>query len=166
MKKSEIYVPITSEKERLEVVEILQNAEQEISTHSNLLKKNHKGKLVFDDHWNMPSINYKINRTKITIPQLKELLQPKTADHLIEKFKKKMAKKGFKVDVVFEGDEQFLIAKDDLFLQGDTEKRLTKGKSYKIISGDLSKNKNIIIKNNWGQDHEFTFENIHIYFEL
>lgn len=105
MKKSEIYVPITSEKERLEAIDILEKAGEEILSSSDIFNKFMKGKLCYYIKWSLPSMNYQTDKTKITLSELKKLLQPKTADKLIEKFKKKMAKKGFKVDVVFDGIE-------------------------------------------------------------
>ena len=106
MKKSGIYVEITSEKERLEVVEILQNAKQIIDVDSSILVEYKEDMFANFDKEDFCWVwGNNRGRKKITIPQLKKLLQPKTADQLIEKFKKKMAKKGFKVDVVFENIE-------------------------------------------------------------
>lgn len=85
MKKGEIYVEITNEKERLRAIEILQNAGDRTFESSNIFKSEFTGKITCDyGQWNMPSLTYKLDKTKITLDQLESLLKPKQSNLFIE----------------------------------------------------------------------------------
>ena len=88
MKKEEIYVEITNEQERLRAIEILENAGEEIFEYSSLFEKfNFNKKLVFDENIEMGNnwlITQNTNKTKITLDQLKSLLNLKQSNLFIE----------------------------------------------------------------------------------
>jgi hypothetical protein len=82
MKKTEIYVEITNEKERLRAIEILQNAGEEIykgSGLNNLFK--HPFNVAFLESDNEWLILRRIDdETKITLDELEALLTPKKSN--------------------------------------------------------------------------------------
>lgn len=81
MKKHEIYVEITNEQERLRAIEILQNAGEEILSRSNLFEVVSKGKLnCHCEKWNMPTFDYPMSKSKITLDELEALLNPKKSN--------------------------------------------------------------------------------------
>jgi hypothetical protein len=79
MNKSEIYVEITNEKERLRAIEILEKAWERIYPRCYLKEKNGFGKLTryHDGEW-ICSFNLSAKKTKITLNQLEEMLMPKS----------------------------------------------------------------------------------------
>jgi hypothetical protein len=83
MKKHEIYVEITNEKERLRALEILEKAGEIIFTNCSLKAKNGLGKLTMyhDGEW-IYNRNIYTKRTKITLEQLEEMLMPKSENPL------------------------------------------------------------------------------------
>jgi hypothetical protein len=79
MKKHEIYVEITTEKERLRAIEILEKAGERIFPRCPLKEKNNFGKLTMyhDGEW-ICSCDLSAKKTKITLEQLEEILIPKS----------------------------------------------------------------------------------------
>ena len=89
MKKEEIYVEITNETERLRLINILQNAGEEIWEDSELLMLFEvKMKAVFDENIeagsNWLSFNNVIGLTKITLDEFESLLNPKKSNVFTE----------------------------------------------------------------------------------
>jgi hypothetical protein len=80
MNKSEIYVEITNEKERLRAIEILKKSGEK------------RGKFILSDDFQILYFNslseqwiigtFRNNKTKITLDQLKEMLIPKSENPL------------------------------------------------------------------------------------
>jgi hypothetical protein len=83
MKKQEIYVEITNEKERLRAIEILKKSGESIYARCSLKEKNNFGKLTMyhDGEW-ICSFNLSAKKTKITLSQLEEMLMPKSENPL------------------------------------------------------------------------------------
>ena len=83
MKKHEIYVEITNEKERLKAIEILEKAGERVYPCCFLKEKNGFGKLTryHDGEW-IYSCNLSAKKTKITLDQLEEMLMPKSENPL------------------------------------------------------------------------------------
>jgi hypothetical protein len=83
MNKSEIYVEITTEKERLKAIEILKKSGERIYARCSLKEKNNSGKLTMyhDGEW-ICSFNVSAKKTKITLSQLEEMLMPKSENPL------------------------------------------------------------------------------------
>jgi hypothetical protein len=83
MKKHEIYVEITTEKERLRTIEILKKSGERIFPRCSLKEKNNFGKLTMyhDGEW-LCSSNLSAKKTKITLSQLEQLLIPKKENPL------------------------------------------------------------------------------------
>jgi hypothetical protein len=79
MKKHEIYVEITTEKERLKAIEILKKSGESIYARCSLKEKNNFGKLTMyhDGEW-ICSCNLSAKKTEITLSQLEEMLMPKS----------------------------------------------------------------------------------------
>jgi hypothetical protein len=79
MNKSEIYVEITTEKERLRAIEILEKAGESVLNCSRLYKKYKTGNLSFSEQWSLPSFMFQLPRNmhQITLSQLEEMLIPK-----------------------------------------------------------------------------------------
>jgi hypothetical protein len=77
MNKSEIYVEITNEKERLRAIEILKKSGERMFPRCPLKEKNKFGKLTMyhDGEWVCNS-NLSAKKTKITLDQLEEMLMP------------------------------------------------------------------------------------------
>ena len=76
MKKTEIYVEITNEQERLRAIEILQNAGEYVWENSRVLKKSETGFLIFyNNNWVLAGLK-RYSQTKISIDQLEVLLTP------------------------------------------------------------------------------------------
>jgi hypothetical protein len=77
MKKTEIYVVINSEENRLRAIEILSNAQGEIWEGSNLFIENAMGCLICrnDNLWYL--LGTRSYKTEITLDQLDILLNPK-----------------------------------------------------------------------------------------
>jgi hypothetical protein len=86
MKKENIYVEITNEKERLKAIEILQNAREEIGEYSSAMKRtSHYKILKFDSkekHWFIGWTTDEL--TKITLNELEALLNPKQSNVFID----------------------------------------------------------------------------------
>jgi hypothetical protein len=80
MKKQEIYVEITNEKERLRAIEILKKSGERVLNCSRLYKKDKTGNLSFSEQWSLPSFMFQLPRNlhKITLIQLEEMLIPKS----------------------------------------------------------------------------------------
>jgi hypothetical protein len=83
MKKHEIYVEITNEKERLRAIEILKKSGESIYARCSLKEKNNFGKLTMyhDGEW-ICSCDVSAKKTKITLSQLEEILMPKKENPL------------------------------------------------------------------------------------
>jgi hypothetical protein len=83
MKKHEIYVEITNEKERLRAIEILKKSGEMIYARCSLKGKNNFGKLTMyhDGEW-ICSCNLSAKKTEITLEQLEEMLIPKSENPL------------------------------------------------------------------------------------
>jgi hypothetical protein len=83
MNKSEIYVEITNEQERLRAIEILEKAGESIYSSCCLKKEHTFGKLTMyhDGEW-ICSFNFSAKKTKITLDQLEEMLIPKSNNPL------------------------------------------------------------------------------------
>jgi hypothetical protein len=78
MRKQEIYVEITTEKERLRAIEILEKAGESVLNCSRLYKKDKTGNLSFSEQWSLPSFMFQLPRNmhQITLSQLEEMLIP------------------------------------------------------------------------------------------
>jgi hypothetical protein len=79
MNKSEIYVEITNDQERLRAIEILEKAGERVYSRCYLKEKNGFGKLTryHDGEW-IYSCNLSAKKNKITLQQLEEMLMPKS----------------------------------------------------------------------------------------
>jgi hypothetical protein len=78
MNKSEIYVEITNEQERLKAIEILEKSGERIWNYQNAMEINIDCRyLVYceDGDW---LISPRFRETKITLSQLEEILMPKS----------------------------------------------------------------------------------------
>jgi hypothetical protein len=81
MKKENIYVEITNETERLRAINILQNTKGIIWEGSTITNIGSTGKLTCDyEEWNLPNLNCKLDKTKITLDELEALLNPKKSN--------------------------------------------------------------------------------------
>jgi hypothetical protein len=80
MKKEEIYVEITNETERLRVIEILQNAGEEIWGNGCAMEllANYRYLLLAYNGWYIS--NNLFGRTEITLDELEALLNPKKSN--------------------------------------------------------------------------------------
>jgi hypothetical protein len=82
MNKSEIYVEITNEQERLRAIEILEKARERIWNGSKLYSKGVKGLMSFNYKcWGIFNLDFS-QKTKITLEQLEEMLIPKKENPL------------------------------------------------------------------------------------
>jgi hypothetical protein len=80
MNKSEIYVEITNEQERLRAIEILEKSGESIYCESRLFDKYSIGNLSFSEQWSLPSFMFLLPKDmhQITLEQLEEMLMPKS----------------------------------------------------------------------------------------
>jgi hypothetical protein len=79
MNKSEIYVEITNEQQRLRAIEILDKAGESVLFSSIIFYENSTGKLSFSEQWSLTSLNFRLPRKthQITLEQLEEMLMLK-----------------------------------------------------------------------------------------